>query len=239
MALSAGSLTTKLPPPEAPAVSDARQLLGIKGASGTTNIWKLRLQLMKPVTWIPLLCGVICGAAASGQYQWRLPDVLAAAACMVMSGPLLTGYTQTINDYYDREIDAINEPYRPIPSGAIPLTQVKLQIWMLLLGGLAVAYGLDLYNLKRVMHGKQSEVKILDSKNRIYKDLPKKILVGRYHSWAIQITNTDPFLVTAISKEDVVMSFEHKIYPLTGIQYHPESILTNYGKDFLANWLKN
>ena len=143
MALSAGSLTTKLPPPEAPAVSDARQLLGIKGASGTTNIWKLRLQLMKPVTWIPLLWGVICGAAASGQYQWRLPDVLAAAACMVMSGPLLTGYTQTINDYYDREIDAINEPYRPIPSGAIPLTQVKLQIWMLLLGGLAVAYGLD------------------------------------------------------------------------------------------------
>ncbi len=143
MALSAGSLTTKLPPPETPAVSDARQLLGIKGATGTTNIWKLRLQLMKPVTWIPLLWGVICGAAASGQYQWRLPDVLAAAACMVMSGPLLTGYTQTINDYYDREIDAINEPYRPIPSGAIPLSQVKLQIWMLLLGGLAVAYGLD------------------------------------------------------------------------------------------------
>jgi 4-hydroxybenzoate polyprenyltransferase len=35
----------------------------------------------------------------------------------MMSGPFLTGYTQTINDYYDREIDAINEPYRPIPSG--------------------------------------------------------------------------------------------------------------------------
>ena len=39
---------------------------------------------------------------------------------MIMSGPLLTGYTQTINDYYDRELDAINEPYRPIPSGACP-----------------------------------------------------------------------------------------------------------------------
>ncbi|MFL0756943.1 MAG: UbiA family prenyltransferase, partial [Prochlorococcus sp.] len=114
-------------------MSDARQLLGIKGASGTSNIWKLRLQLMKPVTWIPLLWGVICGAAASGSYQWRLPDVLAAVACMVMSGPLLTGYTQTINDYYDREIDANNEPYRPIPSGAIPLAQVRLQIWILLL----------------------------------------------------------------------------------------------------------
>ncbi len=124
-------------------MSDARQLLGIKGASETTNIWKLRLQLMKPITWIPLLWGVICGAAASGQYQWHLSDFLASAACMIMSGPLLTGYTQTINDYFDREIDAINEPNRPIPSGAIPLIQVKLQIWVLLLAGLGVAYGLD------------------------------------------------------------------------------------------------
>jgi chlorophyll/bacteriochlorophyll a synthase len=64
---------------------------------------------------------------------------------MLMSGPLLAGYTQTINDYYDREIDAINEPYRPIPSGAIPLWQVKAQIWVLLLAGLGVAYGLDLW----------------------------------------------------------------------------------------------
>jgi len=126
-------------------VSNARQLLGIKGASETSNIWKLRLQLMKPITWIPLLWGVICGAAASGHYQWRIADVLAAFACMVMSGPLLAGFTQTINDFYDREIDAINEPNRPIPSGAIPLVQVKLQIWVLLIGGLAVAYGLDLW----------------------------------------------------------------------------------------------
>ncbi len=98
---------------------------------------------MKPITWIPLLWGVVCGAAASGHYQWRISDVLAALACMLMSGPLLCGFTQTINDYYDREIDAINEPNRPIPSGAISLTQVKLQIWTLLIAGLLVAYGLD------------------------------------------------------------------------------------------------
>ena len=82
-------------------MSDARQLLGMKGASGTTNIWKLRLQLMKPVTWIPLIWGVVCGAAASGNYEWRVDHVLAAFACMLMSGPLLAGFTQTINDYYD------------------------------------------------------------------------------------------------------------------------------------------
>jgi chlorophyll synthase len=115
----------------------------MKGASSSSNIWKIRLQLMKPVTWIPLIWGVVCGAAASGNFLWRPDHVLAAFACMLMSGPLLAGYTQTINDYYDREIDAINEPYRPIPSGAIPLPQVKLQIWVLLLAGLAVAWGLD------------------------------------------------------------------------------------------------
>jgi len=131
------------PNPEAASGSAARQLLGMKGAAGTSNIWKIRLQLMKPVTWIPLIWGVICGAAASGNFHWSLQQVGASIACMLMSGPLLAGYTQTINDYYDREIDAINEPYRPIPSGAIPLWQVKTQIWVLLLAGLGVAYGLD------------------------------------------------------------------------------------------------
>ncbi|QEY33221.1 chlorophyll synthase ChlG [Synechococcus sp. RSCCF101] len=125
--------------------SAARQLLGMKGASGTTSLWKLRLQLMKPVTWIPLIWGVLCGAAASGSFTWTPANVAAAMACMVMSGPLLAGYTQTINDYYDREIDAINEPYRPIPSGAISLNQARAQILLLLLAGLAVAYGLDLW----------------------------------------------------------------------------------------------
>ena len=123
--------------------SKTRQLLGMKGAAGETNIWKIRLQLMKPITWIPLIWGVVCGAASSGRYVWSVEYVLIAAACMLMSGPLLTGYTQTINDYYDREIDAINEPYRPIPSGVIPLPQVIVQIWVLLLGGIAIAFALD------------------------------------------------------------------------------------------------
>ena len=133
------------PNPEAASGAGARQLLGMKGASGTSSIWKIRLQLMKPVTWIPLIWGVLCGAAASGNFHWTFSEVGASIACMLMSGPLLAGYTQTLNDYYDREIDAINEPYRPIPSGAIPLGQVKAQILILLLAGLGVAYALDLW----------------------------------------------------------------------------------------------
>jgi chlorophyll/bacteriochlorophyll a synthase len=122
-----------------------RQMLGMKGADvKETSIWKLRLQLMKPITWIPLMWGVICGAASSGQFEWTVENTLRSLLCMLMSGPLLTGYTQIMNDYYDREIDAINEPYRPIPSGAVPLNQVIIQIWLLLIAGLGVAVILDL-----------------------------------------------------------------------------------------------
>ena len=90
-------------------MNDPKQLLGIKGASETSSIWKLRIQLMKPITWIPLIWGVICGAAASGNFQWTISNVLASLACMLMSGPLLAGYTQTNNDFFDREFDAIKE----------------------------------------------------------------------------------------------------------------------------------
>ncbi|MBW4648129.1 MAG: chlorophyll synthase ChlG [Kastovskya adunca ATA6-11-RM4] len=123
-----------------------RQLLGMKGAApGEKSIWKIRLQLMKPITWIPLIWGVVCGAASSGGYTWALEDILKAATCMLLAGPLLTGYTQSVNDFYDRDIDAINEPYRPIPSGAISVPQVVTQILVLLLAGIGIAYALDLW----------------------------------------------------------------------------------------------
>ena len=121
----------------------ARQLLGFKGAAETDDSWKIRIQLTKPGTWVPLVWGVMCGAAASGHYEWNLDNIGKALLCMTMSGPFLTGYTQTINDWYDREIDAINEPYRPIPSGAISENEVKAQIAVLLLGGWACALKLD------------------------------------------------------------------------------------------------
>ncbi|KAL0291668.1 UNVERIFIED_CONTAM: Chlorophyll synthase, chloroplastic [Sesamum calycinum] len=159
-------------PDKAPAGSGSsiNQILGIKGAKQETDKWKIRVQLTKPVTWPPLVWGVVCGAAASAKsvflssmlsasvtisyahffyvpqnFQWTLEDVAKAVVCMIMSGPCLTGYTQTINDWYDREIDAINEPYRPIPSGAISEDEVITQIWVLLLGGLGLAGLLDVW----------------------------------------------------------------------------------------------
>ncbi len=124
----------------------ARQMLGMKGANvSERSVWQIHLQLMKPITWIPLIWGVVCGAASSGGYVWSWESFLQALTCMLMSGPLLAGYTQTLNDFYDKEIDAINEPYRPIPSGAISLKRVISQIWVLLVAGLGIAALLDLW----------------------------------------------------------------------------------------------
>ena len=123
-----------------------RQLLGMKGAEvESRSIWQVHLQLMKPVTWIPLMWGLIPGAASSGHFTWTWENVALVLAGMVLAGPLMAGYTQTLNEYYDRDIDAINEPYRPIPSGAISLRRVIIQIWVLLILGLALAYALDWY----------------------------------------------------------------------------------------------
>jgi chlorophyll synthase len=143
--------------------ADRRQLLGMPAAtaaSDSTPLWKIRLQLTKPVTWIPLAAGVMCGAAASGNYHWiwnplhdpndrdmllGVEDAAKGLVTMILAGPFMEGYSQTINDWYDKDIDAINEPYRPIPSGVISEAQVWQQILFLALGSIGISFGVDVW----------------------------------------------------------------------------------------------
>lgn len=127
-----------------------QQLLGMKGASETDDepLWKIRLQLCKPVTWPPLIFGVIAGVCASGNFDWSTagPEEYAKfLLCVTLSGPVLVGYTQTLNDWYDKDLDAINEPYRPIPSGRITEEEVWQQIYVLGGLGLGMAAALDIW----------------------------------------------------------------------------------------------
>ena len=62
-------------------------------------------------------------------------------------------------------------------------------------------------------------------------------MVGRYHSWAINSELNGNLISTAKDVKNTIMSFRHIKYPVFGIQYHPESILTDYGQDILKNWL--
>jgi len=137
---------------------EARQILGIPGED-VREKWKVRLQLMKPISWIPLSLIVMCGAAASGNYHWiwnpwdptdrdvvlGLQHAGIGFLTMLLAGPCSEGFAQTINDWYDRDIDAINEPYRPIPSGQITPTEVGQQLAFLFSWGIALALALDIW----------------------------------------------------------------------------------------------
>jgi chlorophyll synthase len=75
-------------------------------------------ELLKPITWFPPMWAFACGAVASGaSADGRLWLV---AGGMVLAGPLVCATSQAVNDWYDRDVDAINEPHRPIPSGRMP-----------------------------------------------------------------------------------------------------------------------
>jgi len=76
------------------------------------------LQLLKPVTWFPPMWAFACGVVSSGQ---PLADhVWLIFSGIVLAGPMVCATSQAVNDWYDRHVDAINEPQRPIPSGRIP-----------------------------------------------------------------------------------------------------------------------
>ncbi|MEL6375454.1 MAG: UbiA family prenyltransferase, partial [Pseudomonadota bacterium] len=76
------------------------------------------LELLKPVTWFAPMWAYGCGAISAGiAFEGRLGEVLLG---IVLAGPLVCGTSQAVNDWYDRHVDAINEPDRPIPSGRIP-----------------------------------------------------------------------------------------------------------------------
>lgn len=94
-------------------------------------------------------------------------------------------------------------------------------------------------NLSKVYHGVSSEITILDSDEKIFKNLPNKIEVARYHSWAIDENNIgDGLKVTSTTEDGTIMSIKHEIYDVQGIQFHPESILTPQGEQIMKNWLE-
>ncbi|WP_185869802.1 anthranilate synthase component II [Blattabacterium cuenoti] len=99
-------------------------------------------------------------------------------------------------------------------------------------------FGATLLNTKEVYHGITSLVKIVDTKEILFKKLPKEIKVGRYHSWIISPHNfPNDLKITAIGDKGEIMALRHKYYDVRGVQFHPESILTPYGEKIIGNWL--
>ena len=100
------------------------------------------------------------------------------------------------------------------------------------------AYGGDVISADRLMHGKTSE--IYHDEKTVFQGLPNPFTATRYHSLIVdRKTLPDCFEVSAWTDQDEIMGIRHKQYPLEGVQFHPESILTEVGKDLLVNILNS
>lgn len=87
-------------------------------------------------------------------------------------------------------------------------------------------------------HGHKSILNIIDKSDIIFKNIENQIIIGRYHSWTIDKTGKD-IAVSSLDDEGNIMSIYHKTYNIHSVQFHPESIITNYGKEIISNWLEN
>jgi len=102
------------------------------------------------------------------------------------------------------------------------------------------AFGATLENLPSVFHGIQTSVSIIDTHDKLFMGLPQRQPVGRYHSWVVSDKNIPKSLkITAIDDQGQIMAITHQSYNVRGVQFHPESVLTEYGKKMIQNWLEN
>ena len=102
---------------------------------------------------------------------------------------------------------------------------------------IAEAFGGSILNLKNVFHGVSTPIEII-IKDSIFKNIPVKINVGRYHSWVVDRNNfPDTLEITAVDEEDNIMALRHKNYDVHALQFHPESILTEFGENIISNWI--
>jgi len=103
---------------------------------------------------------------------------------------------------------------------------------------IAEVFGGKLFNMPKPLHGVASSIYITDKSERLFKNFPEDSKIGRYHSWAVEKESLpDSIKVTAIDENGIIMALSHSTYDVRGMQFHPESILTDNGKILLANWI--
>lgn len=132
-------------------------------------------------------------------------------------------------------------PGKPCDAGicieTVKIFAGKIPIFGVCLGHQAIceAFGAHIGYSKRMMHGKISMAHV-DNNSRLFKNMEQTIQVGRYHSLsADETTMSDELKITARTDDGEIMAVEHKKYPIYGVQFHPESILTPAGADIIKN----
>jgi anthranilate synthase component 2 len=101
-------------------------------------------------------------------------------------------------------------------------------------------FGARLFNLDKVQHGVANSTTVVDNTELLFKGLPEKFKTARYHSWMVsreRLPNT--LKITSVDEQKNIMSFRHKTLDVRGVQFHPESVLSEYGKEIMANWINS
>lgn len=104
--------------------------------------------------------------------------------------------------------------------------------------GISEFFGCRLQNQKEVKHGVKMQVNNYVN-SKLFDGIPDQFEVGLYHSWCVDINSiSSEILVAAMSSEGVVMAVQHQWLPVVGIQFHPESIMSDWGFEIISNFLK-
>ncbi|WP_017733649.1 anthranilate synthase component II [Nafulsella turpanensis] len=106
---------------------------------------------------------------------------------------------------------------------------------------IAEAFGAKIFNLDEVLHGIADTCLVEEKSDAVFEGLPQEFKVGRYHSWSVvpESCNAETGLqITARDRRGEVMALRHRELKVRGLQFHPESILTEHGKKLMQNWLE-
>jgi anthranilate synthase component 2 len=104
---------------------------------------------------------------------------------------------------------------------------------------IAEAFGGQLLNLGRPMHGIATPISVIDQQELLFKEMPDKFKVGRYHSWVVSNENLPSCIkITASDENNQIMAIRHEALDVRGVQFHPESVLTENGRQMMKNWLE-
>jgi len=132
----------------------------------------LIIRFLKPITWIPVMWSFLCGAVASGGFGWNDLTGQKFILGMLLTGPLATGTCQMLNDYFDRDLDEINEPDRPIPGGAISLKNatILIAVWSALsvIAGLLIHPVIGLYVIIGIINAHLYSANPIKLKKRLW-----------------------------------------------------------------------
>ena len=154
------------------------------------------------------------------------------------------------NDKVDLETLHLYDKILLSPGPGIPINAGKMMevleknknssILGVCLGHQAIAEisGGILFNLPEPLHGIGSEISI-EKEDYLFENIPKNFKVGHYHSWVVSASNSADFEILAKDTSNNIMAIKHKKYDWRGVQFHPESVLTEHGAQILNNWLKN